>query len=205
MPRKKDVPPEVLEVLIELHLQLKANPNAPGEAKKRWCQEARAKVGPRGCELALALYDAHIPVSQITQNYSGDNYVDNKNNPGGQNITQTASGDMTGVNAGGTQTIRDIIVYKKDLDQSGAVIGVPLKQALIETREGLEAAEIDAALKLLIIENFDKLTEELKKGDAKNPGVVSGLWTMVYSVVKNIPTAVSVYGALEKLKGMLGY
>jgi hypothetical protein len=203
--RKPDVPKEVCEVLIELHLQLKASPNAPGEVKKRWVQEARAKVGPRGSELALALHDAHIPLNQIIQNYTGDNRVDNTIKPGSQDITQTAGGDMTGVNAGGIQTIRDITIYKQDLDQTGATISAPIKQALIEAREGIEKSEIDAALKPILIENFDKLTNELKKGDAKNAAAASGMWTMVYSVVKAVPAAVGALVALDKLRVLLGY
>ncbi|SRR5579883_321196 len=109
------------------------------------------------------------------------------------------------VGRGATATARDITVYTQELDQSGATISAPLRQALIEAREGIDKADIDAALKPMIIENFDKLTNELKKGDAKNSGVASGLWTMVYNVVKGIPTAVGALAALDKLRTLLGY
>lgn len=127
------------------------------------------------------------------------------NNPGGQNVNQTAGGDKTGVNAGGRQTIRDITIYKQDLDAAGAVISAPLKAALVEVREGIEKAGIDAALKPMLIEQFDKLTDELKKGQKKNPSVVNGLWTMFCSAAKAIPTAVAVCVALVKLRPMLGH
>lgn len=127
------------------------------------------------------------------------------NDPGSQAIQQTAGRDMVGVNAGGTQTIRDISVYSQDLNQSGAVINAPLKNALIEARKAIEADAIDAAMKPMIIEQFDKLTEELKKGDQKNPSVASGLWNMITGAVKAVPTAVAAIAALDKLRVLLGY
>ena len=45
-----------------------------------------------------------------------------------------------------------------------------------------------------------RMTEELKKGEKKNPGLILGLWTMVYSAVKAVPDAVNAVFALDKLK-----
>jgi len=94
------------------------------------------------------------------------------------NVTQSAGGNMTGVNAAGTQTIRDITVYTQNLNQTGASINDALKTALIESREAIDAEEISPVLKPILIEQFDKLTEELKKGDKKDHQVVKGLWTL---------------------------
>ena len=211
MPRKPavpmlpDVPPEVCEVVLNLHMQLRASPNASGGVKKRWCQEARAKVGPYGAQLAQAIFDANIPLYQ-TINYFGEgSKVDQKQNPGGTNVHQTAGGNMTGVNATGTQIIRDITAYSQDLDQSGAAINSDLKNSLLAARSGLEASDIDAALKPHLMEQFDKMTEELKKGPAKNEAAAKGFWTMVYSVIKGVPGAAACVKAFETLKDMLGY
>ena len=91
------------------------------------------------------------------------------------NVTQSAGGNMTGVNAAGTQTIRDITVYTQNLNQTGASINDALKTALIESREAIDAEEISPVLKPIPIE---QLTEELKKGDKKDHQVVKGLWTL---------------------------
>ena len=56
----------------------------------------------------------------------------------------------------------------------------------------------------IIVSQFDKLTEELKKGDKKSPGVTKMLWDMVYGAVKAIPTAVAAVASLNKLKGLIG-
>ena len=109
------------------------------------------------------------------------------------------------VGRGAKTTARDITVYTQELEQSGAAISAPLRQALVDAREGIDKADIDTALKPMIIENFDKLTNELKKGDAKNAVVASGLWAMVYNVMKGIPTAVGALAALDKLRTLLGY
>jgi hypothetical protein len=205
MSRRQDVPEAVVDALEQFHLRLRMNQGAPAEVKMAWYNEVKGCLPPRGRRLAWALMEANIPVNQIVHNYSGEFDVDQKNNPGGTNVTQRAGGDMTGVNATGTQTIRDITIYKQDLDQSGTQIAAPVKAALVETRRQIEAADIDAALKPAIIDQFDKLTEELKKGEKKNAALASGLWNMVYNAVKFIPTAVGAVAALDKLRGLLGY
>lgn len=126
-------------------------------------------------------------------------------NPGGTSNVQSAGRDMMGVNASGTQTFRDINAYTQDLDQAGAAIGGDLRNALIEARDQIAKAEINDALKPVLIQNFDNMTAELKKGDKKDAGLASGLWSMVYGGIKAIPAAVGCYAALEKLKGLLGY
>ena len=205
MPRKRGIPREIVEALDELRAKLQLNPGASSELKMTWYREIKERFGRDTSTLAMDVINAHIPKNQVNQYFIGENEVDAANNPGGQSIKQKAGGDMVGVNAGGTQTIRDITMYKQDLDQTGATISAPMKQALIESREAIEKSEIDAALKPLIIENFDKLTEELKKGDKKNAAAASGMWTMVYSVVKGVPAAVGALAALEKLATLLGY
>ena len=55
-----------------------------------------------------------------------------------------------------------------------------------------------------MIENFDKLTEELKKGDKKNAAAASGMWTMVYSVVKGIPAAVGTLAGSRQARDFAG-
>jgi hypothetical protein len=52
---------------------------------------------------------------------------------------------------------------------------------------------------------LDKLAAELKKGDQKNTGVLTGLWNMVYGAVKAVPAAVGAIAALDKLKDLLGF
>ncbi len=204
MPRRQDVPQAVFDELIEFHRRLRLNPNMSGETKMAWYHEVKGRLGKRGAELAWAFVEANIPLNQINQYYTGENTVAQNNNPGGQNVTQTAGGNMTGVNATGTQTIRDINVYSQDLDQTGASINAAVRSALVEARRSIEAAEIDPAMKPTIIEQFDKMTEELKKGDKKNPGVMSMLWNMVYGAVKAVPAAATTILALDKLKVLLG-
>jgi len=198
--RKGGITPEEVEVLEKLHLQLRMSANASTEVRIGYYTEAKKQLGPDAARLAILLADANIPLNQLIQNYSGGPGVQN-NNPGGTNVTQSAGGNMTGVNATGTQTIRDITVYSQDLEQAGVSINAGVRSALIEARESIEKSGIDAAMKPMVIEQFDKLTEELKKGDKKNAGVVSGLWNMVYGVVKAVPTAVAAVTSLEKLKG----
>jgi DNA-binding protein YbaB len=205
MPRKQDIPRATLEVLEELHLRLRSCPNQPIEVKIAWYKEAKSKVGDRGARVALMLYEANIPLNQVVQNYPGVSEMTQQNNPGGQSITQKAGGDMVGVNAAGTQTIRDIAIYKQDLDQTGASISAPVRAALVEARESIESADLDAALKPVLIEQFDKMTEELKKGDKKNPGLLKGLWAMIYGAITSVPAAVSCVVALDKLRHLLGY
>ena len=204
MPRRKSgVSPEELEVLETLYLQLRMNATAPTEVRIAYYTEAKKRLGPDAARMAILLVDANIPPTQLIQNYSGGPKVQN-NNPGGTNVTQSAGGNMTGVNATGTQTIRDITVYSQDLDQAGVSINAAVRSALIEARESIDKSGIDAAMKPMVIEQFDKLTEELKKGDKKNAGVVSGLWNMVNGVVKAVPTAVAAVTSLEKLKELIG-
>lgn len=203
-PRKRDVPEEVCEVLMEFNLRLRMNPTASSETKLAWYTEVKSRLSTRGRQLAWAFVEASVPVNQITQYFVGENTVPQNNAPGGQNVTQTAGGNMTGVNATGTQTIRDINVYSQDLDQAGATINAAVRTALVEARDLIDKSDIDSAMKPMIVEQFDKLTEELKKGDKKNPGVVSGLWNMVYGAVKAVPTAVAAATALDKLKGLIG-
>lgn len=204
MPRRtRGITPAEIEVLEQLHLQLRMNNGAGAEARIAYYTAAKNQIGQPAARLAMMLFEANIPINQLIQNYGGAPDVQN-NNPGGTNVTQTAGGNMVGVNATGTQTIRDITVYSQDLDQSGASISAAMKIALIDARDAIEKSEIDPAMKPTIVEQFDKLTDELKKGDARNPGVVAGLWNMVYGAVKAFPTAVNAVVALGKLQGLIG-
>ncbi len=202
MPHKKDVPPDVYEELMELHRRLRLNSAAPTEVKTAWYHEVRGRLKKRGADLAWAFVEANIPLNQVNQYFSGVNTVAQNTNPGGTNTTQIAGGNQTGVNATGTQTIRDINVWSQDLDQTGAAINRDVRSALTEARRSIHDSGIDDALKPTIIEQFDKLTEELKKGDNKNPGVVKMLWNMVYGAIQSAPAVVT---AFDKLKDLLGF
>ena len=206
MTRRQDIPEAVLELLVELRLVMQGG-NHPAATKLEWYSKAKAAHGPRTAQVVLWLFEAGVPPNQVNNAFSfyGDTEMTQDNVSGGRNIKQTAGGDMTGVNAGGTQTVRDITIYKQDLDQAGAMIAAHLKQALIEAREGLEKSDIDAAIRPLLIEQFHKLTEELKKGEKKNPGLVKTLWSMVYGAVQALPDPAVCYAAFEKLKAMLGF
>lgn len=205
MPRKPDMPRSVANALEEFHLRLRHNPHQPFEVRMNWYRDVKEAIGERSARIAWALMEANVPTNQVIQYYTGDTDVTQHNNPGGQNITQKAGGHMVGVNAAGTQTIRDISIYTSELDQAGAVINAPLRNALIEARTGIEQAKIDDAVKPLLIEQFDKLTDELKKGDKKNPGAVKTLWTMVYGTLATLPDAGTCYAAFENLKNLLGF
>jgi len=203
-PRKKDVPKEVCDVLLDFYQRLRLNPGASSEARLAWYSEVKGLLSERGRQLAWAFVEGSVSVTQINQYFIGENTVPQNNTPGGTNVTQTAGGNMTGVNATGEQKIRDITVYSQDLDQTGASINAAVRTALVEARDSIQKADIDSAMKPMIIEQFDKLTEELKKGDKKNPGVVGMLWNMVYGAVKAVPTAVAAIASLDKLKGLIG-
>lgn len=138
----------------------------------------------------------------IHQHFPGAPHV--QNTPGGTSVTQIAGGNMTGVNASGEQKMRDITVYSQDLNQSGASINTAVRSALVEAREAIEQAGLTPALKPMVVEQFDRMTEELKKGEKKDSGVVSGLWNMVYGAIKAVPAAVSAVAALDKLKDLIG-
>jgi hypothetical protein len=206
MPRRQDVPPAIYRVLIDFHRRLRLYGAATSEMRMTWYREVEANIGKRAADLAWALMEANITPSQINQYFVGENTVPQNNNPGGTNINQTAGGNQTGVNATGRQTIGDITTYSQDLDQAGASISPQLRTALIEARKTIDEENvIDPAMKPTIIEHFDKLTAELKKGDQKSPGVASMLWGMIYGAVKAVPTAVAAIAALDKLRIVLGY
>jgi len=195
-----------MEVLNELRLQLKLQPNAPGKVKKRWYTAVAERLGPNASDLAMDFLALRVTVNEVNNYYSGTNNVSNEIKPGSTTttVTQTAGGNMTGVNAAGEQKTRDINVFSQDLDQAGASISPEIRAALIEGREELDKVTLDAALKPMVMEQYDKLAEELKKGKAHNPGVVAGLWAMVSGAVKMIPGAAACITALEKLHGLLG-
>lgn len=203
-PRKQDIPEEVCEVLLVFHQRLRMNLGASSEEKLAWYSEVKVKLSDRGRRLAWALVEGSVPTTQITQYFIGENTVPQNNAPGGTNVTQTAGGNMTGVNATGEQKIRDINVYSQDLDQTGASINAAVRTALVEARDAIHKADIDPDMKPIIVSQFDKLTEELKKGDKKNSGVTKMLWDMVYGAVKAVPTAVAAVASLDKLKGLIG-
>lgn len=204
MPHKRDVPSDIHQVLMEFHRRLRLNSGAAVELKAAWYHEVCEKLGKRGADLAWAIMETNITLTQVNQYFIGENTVAQNINPGGTNVTQTAGGNMTGVNATGDQRIRDITIYSQDLDQTGAAINAEVRSALVEARRSIEAAEIDPAMKPVIIEQFDKLTEELKKGDKKNSSIVSMLWNMVYGAVNAVPAAVTAATSLDKLKGLIG-
>jgi hypothetical protein len=147
--------------------------------------------------------EANIPLSQVIQQFLGETTLDQKVNPGGTNVTQSAGRDMVGVNATGEQEIGDISIYTHNLDQAGAVISGELRDALVESRQGIEAAEISDAIKPMLIQQFDKLTEELKKGEKKEPSTIKALWGVVYNTIKAIPAAATCYTGLDKLAVLL--
>lgn len=204
MARRQDIPKAVLDLLVELRLVMQEGGDHPVDTKKTWYHKAKESHGPRTAQVVLMLFEAGVPLSQINNAFYGETTMTQENVSGGQNIKQTAGGDMTGVNAGGTQTIRDITIYKQDLDQTGAVIAAPLKQALVEAREGLQKSDIDPAIRPLLIEQFDKLTEELKKGDKKNSSLIKTFWSMLYGAIQTLPDPGVCYTAFEKLKVILG-
>lgn len=124
-------------------------------------------------------------------------------NPGGTNATQIAT-TMTGVNGTGTQTMRDITIFSQDLDQSGSTISTEIRSALVEAREAIGGSDISPEMKSMIIEQFDKLADELKKGDKKSPGTLKGLWNMVYGAIQMAPHANSIMQSLDKLRCFIG-
>lgn len=205
MPRKPDVSLAIHRALTEFSRKLFLNPDATTHEKQAWYSEVCEKFGGRTADIAWAMMEARVSSQQVNQYFIGDNSVSQNQNPGGTNVTQTAGGNMTGVNATGTQTIRDVNVFSQDLDQAGATINAGLKSALVEARRSIEAAEIDPSLKPLIIEQFDKMAAELKKGDQKNVGLVTGLWNMVCGAVKAVPGAAAAVEALTKLKDAIGF
>src|SRR5690348_3132341 len=113
MPPKRDIPDGAYGLLMELRLLLQENPEHPTTTKIEWYKRAKEKHGRNTAEVALWLFEANIPTNRVANYFTGDSEVTQNNNPGGQSITQRAGGDMTGVNAGGTQTIRDITIYKQ--------------------------------------------------------------------------------------------
>jgi len=205
MPRKPDLPKAIGEALIDPYRRLRMNPSATREQWNEWYQGVVDKFGKWTADVAWAIVEAHISQQQVNNYFIGDNQVPQNNNPGGTNVTQTAGGNMMGVNATGEQKFRDITVYSQDLNQSGATINAEVRTALVEARDSIEKSEIDPAMKPMVVEQFDKLTEELKKGEKKNAGVVTGLWNMVYGAVKAVPGAVAAVASLEKLKGLIGF
>lgn len=205
MPRKPAVTEAELEVLEKLHIQLRLCATLDIEARISYYKQAKAKLGESAARLALMLVEANVPVNQVIHNYYGGTTVSQNNNPAGTNVTQTAGGNMTGVNATGDQKIRDISIFSQDLDQAGATINANMKTALIEARRSIETdSAIDTALKPMLIEQFDRLAAELAKGEKKNTNVLTGLWNMVYGAVKAVPADVAI-AALEKLKNLLGF
>ncbi|QEL19359.1 hypothetical protein PX52LOC_06430 [Limnoglobus roseus] len=133
-------------MLLEFYQRLRLSPSATSETKLVWYEEVKAKLSKRGRQLAWAFVEGSVTVNQITQNFSGENTVSQNNAPGGTNVTQTAGGNMTGVNATGEQKIRDITIYSQDLDQAGASINAALKTALLEARNAITKADIDPSI-----------------------------------------------------------
>lgn len=200
-PRKEDVPEEVCEVLLGLHQRLRMSPGATSETRLAWYTEVKVQLSERGRQLAWAFVEGSVSATQITNYFVGENTVPQNNAPGSTSVTQTAGGNMTGVNATGDQKIRDINVYSQDLDQTGVSINAGVRTALVEARKSIEKSDIDPEMKPIIVENFDKLTEELKKGDKKNSSVTKMLWDMIYVAVQAVPAVVA---SLDKLKSLLG-
>ena len=205
MPRKPDISNAIHDALICLSRTLSMNPDATNEQKQAWYKEVVDNFGIRTANVAWALVETKVTPQQVNNYFLGENTVPQNNNPAGTNVTQTAGGNMMGVNATGRQEFRDITVYSQDLDQTGASINAAVKTALIEARDAIEKSEIDPAMKPMVVDQFDKLTEELKKGENNNSSVVSGLWNMVYGAVKAVPNAVAAVASLEKLKEIIGF
>ena len=196
MSPKPDVPNEISEALVQFHRWLCLERGATPQAKKEAYALIATNYGKNAADIAWALYESNITVPQV-QYYFGDPTV--------SNVTQTAGGHMTGVNATGTQTIRDITIYSQDLEATGTSINSETKAALCEARKAIQDAEIDSSIKPVLVEQFDKLTEELKKGDQKNSGFVGTMWSMLYAGVKAAPAALTALASLDKLKLLLGF
>lgn len=201
--RKQGISEESCEILLELQLKLKLNPSASSEERILWYLRIKDLIPERERRIALALLECQYNIVQICNIFNGDATVPMNVNPGGTNATQIAT-TMTGVNGTGTQTMRDITIFSQDLDQSGSTISTEIRSALVEAREAIGGSDISPEMKSMIIEQFDKLADELKKGDKKSPGTLKGLWNMVYGAIQMAPHANSIMQSLDKLRCFIG-
>lgn len=162
----------------------------------------RKKYGPTAAHVAqLFIEDRRIQVARALPGdiILGDKFMgDDKR----QSI-ESGGGAITGVVQGNNNTFRDIKAFNDALDQSGANINGDVQVALADLRRELDAAELSAVMKPMVLGACDKLVDELAKGEKKNPSHIQELWTLLCTGVKTLAEASTAVVAAKKLGGLL--